>query len=673
MLKSFHQAFITYALIGTTGVVIDLASYFILVQIGVSPGIASLISVSLGIINNFLLNAFFNFRNTSKLLLRMALFYSVGIFGAILSFGLILLLTLIYDQSAYIAKIASVPLVITLQYWLNKNISFARSTKELPVQKLALLLIVFIVLTISLSVSPTDAFSDEYDNLLGAKALIAGEVIYKDYFSHHMPLMYFIAAPFLLIHGENLIAVRVSFVLLLSIWLFLLAKPLIKKFGMPVYGAFTILMALSMTSNWSHMLMAENIIALGVAHALIILVSESHRKSSYSDLIQYAALGAIPALSAFYYVPLTLLIYSLGFLTYYRSRATLSRKQAISVIIVALIPYLVLSTYLSSTHSWSYFIDQSFRFNSMYYSQFTPSSPSDMVSGVITLVNQSLSSIYQAMNPYVGQSELKFLISLQVIAVTTSLILLFKKRKWGYLFSLGLSFFLANGRKGVLYLFSADGDARHAVIIFTVAVLLSLISLSIVNNLKPMVQPWVKMVKYVSLAFLLFTTLYCLSATAASLNRLYKQGSFATIASPNMKNNIPKIVNLINTQGDYYWTAPLDFGSQIFIDSINASKYRFFLPWHAVCERCVQEIDEDINKNKPKVIYLDKSATIWGHLVAEYSLALTSSYESNYYQVEDPRLEHFYFLKEEMDYINAILISNGYDATVMGERVVELH
>jgi putative flippase GtrA len=120
------RTFVLYQLIGVSGVLLDLVLFLVLYNVvGMDAQLATAISTSAGIINNFLLNSFLNFRMRDGMLRRFARFYSVGLLGI----GLVALLLLVFHDwlgvDANIVKIASMPVVAVFQFFLNKKWSFA--------------------------------------------------------------------------------------------------------------------------------------------------------------------------------------------------------------------------------------------------------------------------------------------------------------------------------------------------------------------------------------------------------------------------------------------------------------------------------------------------------------------------------------------------------------------
>jgi putative flippase GtrA len=119
---------ILYGIIGLTGAILDLLLYIIFYRkLGIPPVAASIMSVSIGILNNFYFNVRFNFKVHDKLFVRFLNFYSVGFAGVMVSTLLIVLLYNIAHIDPVIAKILTIIPVVFMQYVLNKRFSFKRT------------------------------------------------------------------------------------------------------------------------------------------------------------------------------------------------------------------------------------------------------------------------------------------------------------------------------------------------------------------------------------------------------------------------------------------------------------------------------------------------------------------------------------------------------------------
>ncbi|MFH0174514.1 GtrA family protein [Streptomyces cacaoi] len=117
---------ITYALVGGSGVLLDLGAFLLLYNVaGLHEQVANVLSTSLGITNNFVLNALFTFGKRDRLLRRYLRFYAVGLTGIALTFVLLAVFSRGLGIDPNLVKAGSLPLVLVFQFALNRKWSFA--------------------------------------------------------------------------------------------------------------------------------------------------------------------------------------------------------------------------------------------------------------------------------------------------------------------------------------------------------------------------------------------------------------------------------------------------------------------------------------------------------------------------------------------------------------------
>ncbi|WP_234438250.1 GtrA family protein [Streptomyces sp. 303MFCol5.2] len=117
---------ITYALVGGSGVLLDLGAFLLLYNVvGLHEQVANVLSTSLGITNNFVLNALFTFGKRDRPLLRYLRFYAVGLTGIALTFVLLAVFSRGLGIDPNLVKAGSLPLVLVFQFALNRKWSFA--------------------------------------------------------------------------------------------------------------------------------------------------------------------------------------------------------------------------------------------------------------------------------------------------------------------------------------------------------------------------------------------------------------------------------------------------------------------------------------------------------------------------------------------------------------------
>ncbi|MHC3468204.1 GtrA family protein [Streptomyces sp. 7R007] len=117
---------VRYTLIGGSGVAIDMVVFLLLHNVaGMDEQVANWISTTLGIANNFVLNALFTFERRDRIVVRFLRFYAVGLTGIGLTDLLFLAFTDGLGIDANLVKAGSLPLVLALQFVLNRKWSFA--------------------------------------------------------------------------------------------------------------------------------------------------------------------------------------------------------------------------------------------------------------------------------------------------------------------------------------------------------------------------------------------------------------------------------------------------------------------------------------------------------------------------------------------------------------------
>ncbi|MFH9038241.1 GtrA family protein [Streptomyces sp. NPDC017966] len=117
---------VSYTLVGGSGVALDLAAFALLYNVlGWHEQVANGVGTTLGITNNFVLNAVFTFGKRDRLALRFVRFYAVGMCGIALTIGLLWLFAGRLGTDPNLVKAASLPLVLAVQFVLNRKWSFA--------------------------------------------------------------------------------------------------------------------------------------------------------------------------------------------------------------------------------------------------------------------------------------------------------------------------------------------------------------------------------------------------------------------------------------------------------------------------------------------------------------------------------------------------------------------
>ncbi len=126
-----YRNLILYGIIGSCTAALDFLIFTCLTEwTPIHYIVANVISCSTGILCSFLLNRKYNFKVTDHMLRRMAIFFAVGVFGMFLSSVLLHLFIDNLHWNELVAKLASIVIVVLIQFVLNKYISFREEKKE---------------------------------------------------------------------------------------------------------------------------------------------------------------------------------------------------------------------------------------------------------------------------------------------------------------------------------------------------------------------------------------------------------------------------------------------------------------------------------------------------------------------------------------------------------------
>lgn len=133
LIKTLYSKFrnlILYGIIGSCTATLDFLIFTGLTQwTTIHYIVSNIISCVTGILCSFLLNRKYNFKVTDHTFRRMVIFFSVGIFGMFLSSVILHFCIDILHWGELISKLFSIVIVVIIQFFLNKYISFREDKK----------------------------------------------------------------------------------------------------------------------------------------------------------------------------------------------------------------------------------------------------------------------------------------------------------------------------------------------------------------------------------------------------------------------------------------------------------------------------------------------------------------------------------------------------------------
>lgn len=124
--RLIHSSFIKYALVGMVGLVVDMGLFYLFHEVlNWNYILSNVLSSSLAVVNNFILNSIFTFKVKDKLFYRFVSFYSIALAGMALSSGLLVVMIDGMHMNSMIAKAIAVYFVAMIQYYVNKKLTFS--------------------------------------------------------------------------------------------------------------------------------------------------------------------------------------------------------------------------------------------------------------------------------------------------------------------------------------------------------------------------------------------------------------------------------------------------------------------------------------------------------------------------------------------------------------------
>jgi len=121
-----HQQFLKFCLVGILGTIIDIGILYILVEFAhFNYLLAASLSFVLAVINNYLFNKYWTFKNTkTRHLKQFSLFLLISLVGLAINLGILYLLVDLAQIWYIFAKIIAILIVTIWNFIMNKFVTF---------------------------------------------------------------------------------------------------------------------------------------------------------------------------------------------------------------------------------------------------------------------------------------------------------------------------------------------------------------------------------------------------------------------------------------------------------------------------------------------------------------------------------------------------------------------
>src|SRR3989304_6532101 len=219
-----------------------------------------------------------------------------------------------------------------------------------------LVLSLLFLLAILLVNSLHEEYPDEFDSIVGGRYILEGKLPYRDWFQHHQPGAYLLAALLLPISDGSFVRFRIVLSVAFFIIYFLGYQAVKRRGGESVarwYLPFLLLLGAAGTYFWGQMLLADTLAAYLFipAYAIILTKEVNHQKYQLADV---AIISLFSFLTWFTSMTYTYLV--VGTLIYVLIRLTAGargeiRETLTSALMIIAVPYLLFFLFFAVTGS----------------------------------------------------------------------------------------------------------------------------------------------------------------------------------------------------------------------------------------------------------------------------------------------------------------------------------
>ncbi len=476
------------------------------------------------------------------------------------------------------------------------------------------------------------AYPDEFVNLLGGMAINKGGVPYKDFFDHHLPLAWYLAAILLRISFNSFTLFR-FFWMLLNFFTLLFVGLWIRKNHKSFYNyylGFFLLYPLMGIYFWFHLYLADSLAVLFFAIIFwLLLVQTLTKKIDWRILLLTSFLNFCLAFSSMTFLYLVLVLYLWQLYLVF-----ISKKNWLSFIGVSLIPYLMYFIYLLATGSFSDFYFSNFVYNTKLYIAI----PNYVKGRFFNPLKFALTLIYNFYDNYLPLltkiKHLDLYLPIGVLAglgsLTLLVLLLTKDFFAGAIFFFLLSF--SAPRSNIQNYRETDYQASLFLILGTIAAFVSFYLLKKLKTEDLLFRDLQRIVQLLLFIFMFFTFIFLAQNSYGKFYQIYTQ------KMPGIYNYSynAQFIDQILDESDFYWYGPYEPQEEFFVKKAKLpGKYPTLLPQFREDEYLKNSFIAQFEKNKPAIIIFRHEASIFMTPAMEFGKFFIDWMSNKYTSIEN--------------------------------------
>jgi hypothetical protein len=499
------------------------------------------------------------------------------------------------------------------------------------------------ILFILLSNAMHESYPDEFDNILGGWYTLKGQIIYRDWFTHHNPMAYWISAFIELFSGQSFVKFRIVYTLFLTAYLggiFIYFKRQFGEYIGNVMLAFILVIAVASTYFWGQMILADNLSAylFTPVFALLMLTALYKKPFVRSDFILISLCSFVAIFSSLTYAFLLVAIYVFVVYLYLQQiQYRISKKIFLPISIFA-IPYLILLVYFLVTGSLGDYIYQAIIFNGKYYVYNYPGHQEGI--GFVNPIRYAIVIFYNFFNNYtvlLNQAiHFNFSFPLNItlaLANLVTIVYLIVRRK--FMLALFVFIYLAYSNVRSNPLDSKETDYQSAVyivasffnVVFILYEMYNFIAKKEFDARKVFIVP----LSILLMIYAFFASTFLLRSYSQKMYNKFM--GYAPLIYDQPK--IAPFINDITKADETVWIGPFEFEELFYTNRNVPSNFHILIPGVGINNDTEKSMVEDFKEDPPVVMYYDRNFFILGRSPAMYAEQLNSFVDANYTNIAD--------------------------------------
>lgn len=487
-----------------------------------------------------------------------------------------------------------------------------------------------------------ESYPDEFDSLVGGKYIDMGLLQYRDWFQHHQPGAYVMAALILPFTGLSFVKFRAGWALVLfgiNVLGYVILRRRFPTKNLAFYLVLLFTVGLAGTYFWLHMLLADTLAAylLLPSFALLFMKDYYREKFDLTDLILVTGFAFLSWFTSmtYIYVVGAVSVYAIGLFVARRKQNQSFGRSLFTGTAAVVAPYAAFMLWLLVTGSLKDWYFASVYYNQAYYIYNYPHAPGTLVNPIryaVVIFNDFVNNYMLALG---GANRWPIVDPIQVTFALSSfaaLILVVMTGRWLFLFPLLVTLIYSNARSNPQSIRQTDYQSAVYVVTSMFNGLFTLSALKELVDSKKLKLSGTIVVATLMLVLGLYWVATPLFFGQQMMQKFYNKymGNAPLIYDRPV---VAPIVNQLITKDDYVWIGPFSFEELFYLKTTKLpSKYHWFLQ-HAASSKIKDELIADLTKNRPKIIVFDRGFAPWGGDPHGYNYFMTDFLDKNYFRI----------------------------------------